>query len=249
MPEPVKVFVSYARKDRAFAERLVNDLKGAGAEVWWDVSGIDEGDFLDKINEALRQCQWLVFVLTPFALESKWVKKEVNAAINRREKGLMRGILPILASPLAQDAVPPLWDNLHRYDAVADYDGEVARLVRTLGLPPRITFLERMEIYLKTEAGQRTIDYTYKLFDFQSQWDDFVAECGKHDTVLAIVLPNSRPLRIEDGTPPTLIIQRGDSGSFLFTAKRRAVLERAAAAILKTRIQVRVDAPFVMPDF
>jgi hypothetical protein len=106
-----------------------------------------------------------------------------------------------------------------------------------------------METYLKTEAGQRMIDNTYMLFDFQSQWDDFVAECGKHDTVLANVLPNSRPLRIEDGTPPTLIIQRGDSGPFLFTAKRRAVLERAAAAILKTRIQVRVDAPFVMPDF
>jgi hypothetical protein len=75
MSEPVKVFVSYASTDRAFAERLVNDLKGAGAEVWWDVSGIDEGDFLDKINEALQHCQWLVFVLTPYALESKWVKK------------------------------------------------------------------------------------------------------------------------------------------------------------------------------
>jgi hypothetical protein len=50
MPEPVRVFVSYASQDRAFAEQLVNDLKAAGAEVWWDVSGIDEGDFLDQIG-------------------------------------------------------------------------------------------------------------------------------------------------------------------------------------------------------
>ncbi len=134
MPEPVRVFVSYASPDRAFAERLVNDLRAAGAEVWWDVTGVDEGDFLDKINEALRRCQWLVLVLTPHAIASKWVKIEVNAAINRREKGLMRGVLPVLASPVPHDAIPPVWDNLHRYDGVGNYQGEVARLIHTLGL-------------------------------------------------------------------------------------------------------------------
>jgi hypothetical protein len=33
MPEPVKVFVSYASQGRAFAERLVSALKAAGGEV------------------------------------------------------------------------------------------------------------------------------------------------------------------------------------------------------------------------
>jgi len=143
MPEPVRVFVSYATPDRAFAEELVADLQAAGAEVWWDVSGIGEGDFLGKINAALLQCQWLVLVLTPNAIASKWVNIEVNAGINRREKALMHGVLPVLASPMAHDAIPPVWDNLHRYDGVGDYPGEIARLIRTLGLsglpaePPR----------------------------------------------------------------------------------------------------------------
>jgi formylglycine-generating enzyme required for sulfatase activity len=143
MSEPVRVFVSYASQDRPIAEKLVTDLKAAGAEVLWDVSGIDEGDFLGKINEALQQCQWLVLVLTPNAVASKWVNIEVNAGINRREKGLMHGVLPVLASPMAHDAIPPVWDNLHRYEAVANYEGEVARLIRTVGLsgapaePPR----------------------------------------------------------------------------------------------------------------
>jgi TIR domain len=126
MSEPVRVFISYASADRAFAQRLVNDLQAAGAEVWWDVSSIDEGDFLGKINAALQQCQWLVLVLTPNAVASKWVNLEVNAAINRREKGLMRGVLPMLASQMAHDAIPPVWDNLHRYDGVGNYRGEVA---------------------------------------------------------------------------------------------------------------------------
>jgi formylglycine-generating enzyme required for sulfatase activity len=134
MPETVRVFVSYASQDRAFAEQLVNDLRAAGAEVWWDVTGVNEGDFLDKINEALQQCQWLALALTPSAMASKWVKIEVNAAINRREKGLMRGVLPVLASPIAHDAMPPVWDNLHHYDAVANYSGEMVRLIKTLGL-------------------------------------------------------------------------------------------------------------------
>jgi hypothetical protein len=134
MSEPVRVFVSYASQDRAFAERLVNDLKAAGAEVWWDVSGIAEGDFLDKINEALRNCQWLILVLTQHAIDSKWVNLEVNAAINRRTKGLMRGVLPFLAGGIKRGRIPPLWDTLHRYGGGSDYDAEIERLIRTLGL-------------------------------------------------------------------------------------------------------------------
>jgi len=152
MLEPVRVFVSYASPDRTFAEQLVADLQAAGTEVWWDVTGIDEGDFLRKIDEALQHCSWLVFVLTPNAIASKWVKMEVYAAIHRREKGLMRGVLPVLASPVAHVAMPPTWDNLHRYDAVANYQGEVARLIHTLSLsgapagppdsfPPRLASL------------------------------------------------------------------------------------------------------------
>jgi TIR domain len=71
MSEPVWVFLSYSFQDRAFAERLVNDLKAAGAEVWWTVTGVSEGDFLDRINDALQHCQWLVLVLTSNAIASK----------------------------------------------------------------------------------------------------------------------------------------------------------------------------------
>jgi formylglycine-generating enzyme required for sulfatase activity len=134
MPEPVRIFVSYASPNRPFAEKLVADLRAAGADVWWDVSGIDKGDFLDKINQALHQCVWLILVLTPKAVASKWVKREVNAAIHRVEQGFMRGIIPVLASPTEPKSIPPLWANLHRYDGAANYAGEVARLIRTLDL-------------------------------------------------------------------------------------------------------------------
>jgi hypothetical protein len=75
-------------------------------------------------------------MLTPSAIASQWVTIEVNAAINRREKGVMRGVLPAPANQTPHDAVPPIRDSLHRYDAVSDYKGEVQRLLGTLGLSP-----------------------------------------------------------------------------------------------------------------
>jgi pSer/pThr/pTyr-binding forkhead associated (FHA) protein len=135
MSEPVLVFVSYASKDRPFAERLVTDLQAAGAEVWWDVGGVSEGDFIKRINEALQKCQWFVLVLTPNAIASWWVEAEVNAAINLRKHNYMRGVLPVLAAPVQPGTIPPVWDNLHRYDAVSNYSGEINRLISTLGLP------------------------------------------------------------------------------------------------------------------
>ncbi|HKT36800.1 MAG TPA: toll/interleukin-1 receptor domain-containing protein, partial [Ktedonobacterales bacterium] len=67
MSQP-KIFVSYSHQDSAFTQHLVTDLRAAGAEVWYDVSGIDHGDFMQRIDEALRQCEWLVLVLTPAAI-------------------------------------------------------------------------------------------------------------------------------------------------------------------------------------
>jgi formylglycine-generating enzyme required for sulfatase activity len=133
--DTVRVFVSYASADRVFAERLVADLHASGAEAWWDVSGIHEGDFLQKINIALQKCQWCVLILTPAAIASEWVNIEVNAAIHRRKQGFMHGVLPVMAAPIPAGTIPPVWDNLHRYDAVRDYSGEITRLIHTLGLP------------------------------------------------------------------------------------------------------------------
>ncbi|MGO8950176.1 MAG: TIR domain-containing protein [Ktedonobacterales bacterium] len=48
MSEP-RIFVSYSHQD--FAQQLVNDLRTAGAAVWYDVSGVGHGDFIDRIDE------------------------------------------------------------------------------------------------------------------------------------------------------------------------------------------------------
>jgi hypothetical protein len=128
------VFVSYSHQDDAFTQRLVADLRAAGAEAWFDISGIDYGDFMGRIDEALRQCEWLVLVLSPAAIGSQYVKMEVNAGLHRVQQGKMRAVIPVLAAPCPPDSIPALWDMQHRYDATSDYSVALTGLCRALGL-------------------------------------------------------------------------------------------------------------------
>ncbi|MGE5376893.1 MAG: SUMF1/EgtB/PvdO family nonheme iron enzyme [Bacteroidota bacterium] len=87
-----RVFVSYSRKDIAFVQRLAADLKNAGIEVWYDVSGIAGGDrWRSEIENALRNCQYVIVVLSPDAILSQWVEREFLFSYN-----LKRKIIPLM---------------------------------------------------------------------------------------------------------------------------------------------------------
>jgi hypothetical protein len=129
----VRVFISHAHDDDAFAARLAADLRSADIDVWIDDKEIAYDDFVMKISEGLEGRQWLILVMTPASLRSQWVRREVNAALNLVEKGRMRGVIPIAAMPFNEREVPALWDSLHRYDATKNYDAALAGLLRAFG--------------------------------------------------------------------------------------------------------------------
>lgn len=136
MAEPVRVFVSHHHSptEDAFTARLVADLDAAGADVWVDTSGIQSDDFVRQISEGLEGRQWLVLVMTPDALRSPWVQREVNAALAEHTVGRMLGVVPVLARPCKDTEIPVLWRPLHRYDATADYKGALGKLLHVLAL-------------------------------------------------------------------------------------------------------------------
>ncbi len=133
---PLRVFVSHhhSPEEDAFTAHLIADLEAAGADVWVDTSGITSDDFVQKISEGLAGRQWLVLVMTPEAVASPWVRREVNAALNEHTAGRMLGILPLVMQPCQEQDIPMLWRTLHRYDATRDYQVAIAGLLWALGL-------------------------------------------------------------------------------------------------------------------
>jgi hypothetical protein len=92
------LFISYSREDRGFVQRLAGDLKRAGLEVWWDHEIEAGADFVQEIGDALRRADYLLPVISPHSVDSRWVQKETNIAVFRSLRGEMHGIIPLLVA-------------------------------------------------------------------------------------------------------------------------------------------------------
>jgi TIR domain len=86
------VFLSYARRDQEFADRLVTALEGRGVNVWVDRQDIPGSAAWEAaIGEAVSVSSAVLVVLSPASVTSEYVPKELSLA----EK-YDRPIVPIL---------------------------------------------------------------------------------------------------------------------------------------------------------
>lgn len=77
------IFISYARAEPGWAERLEHDLLARGYPVWRDTRGIPDGhDFTSAIEEAINASSHLLVCLTPSIANSaaSFVRREVQYA-------------------------------------------------------------------------------------------------------------------------------------------------------------------------
>jgi hypothetical protein len=90
-----EIFISYSRRDQEFVTRLASDLNSQVAFVWFDRSTIQAGQkWHDEIMDGIRECKAFILVLSPDAMESRYVREEVNKALE-----LGKPIFPILYRP------------------------------------------------------------------------------------------------------------------------------------------------------
>lgn len=76
-----RVFISYSRVDSEFAYRLRADLEANGFVTWIDTAKLgDEGgqEWIRVIEKAVDSCQAMVVVLSPEAVDSKYVHMEYH---------------------------------------------------------------------------------------------------------------------------------------------------------------------------
>ena len=131
-----KVFVSHSHKDNDIVVTFVKDLLSVGLDVWVDLVGISSGNFMDRINAALRESEWFVLMVTPHSLASDPVRMEVGAALNMAFSRELRAVIPFVGKPFDLITMEPLWRPLHRYDAVEHgYTSAFRGLLNALGKP------------------------------------------------------------------------------------------------------------------
>jgi hypothetical protein len=95
---PHEVFLSHSDRDRPFVTELAAMMRRHGIPVWYSRTNIlGAQQWHDEIGAALRRCDWFVLVLSPNAVESIWVKRELLFSLqqNRFEDK----IIPLLYEP------------------------------------------------------------------------------------------------------------------------------------------------------
>lgn len=99
-------------------------LRKAGADTWYDEHNLGYGRLMDEIERELHFREVFVVVLSPSAVASPWVRREVNAAIQLHDKQPERILLPVIAETCE---VPLLWNEYKRVCGPGD-----------MGLPPEV---------------------------------------------------------------------------------------------------------------
>ena len=82
------VFVSYARGDQQLAQRVAEQLTGAGFTVWWDTDLLPHNRFATVIEEQIHAARAVLVVWSEAAAMSPWVRAE--AELGRAEGKLIQ---------------------------------------------------------------------------------------------------------------------------------------------------------------
>ncbi len=125
-----KIFISYARNDVNFAQKLNTNLERKGILTWIDQLGIRSGeDWPERIAIAIEECHAMLVVLSPDSVASKWVQRELAYADQHGKR-----VLPLLYKPCKLPRAFQLrFSNVQRADFTSGgYDTNLTALLGSL---------------------------------------------------------------------------------------------------------------------
>lgn len=95
---PAETFLSHSDKNRAFVTKLARTLRSHRIRVFYSrrhLKGAQQ--WHDEIGAALARCDWFLLVLSPQAVRSEWVKRELLYAL--QSDRYRNHIAPLLLKP------------------------------------------------------------------------------------------------------------------------------------------------------
>ena len=122
------VFISYARDDRAFVDRLVDDLRKHGIAVWQDVEQLAPGQNWERqIRSALLETSALLYIASARSTRSSWVNAELHAVVDR---GIP--VVPIIVDDAGVENLPLSLQVYQWVDFRSSYYEALSVLTRAL---------------------------------------------------------------------------------------------------------------------
>jgi hypothetical protein len=125
----LRVFLSYAKRDDKLAQALRTELERGGIEVWDAAAKLTPGDnWALAQGKALADAEAMVVLLSPAALASDHVQREIDYALGEpRFKGRL---IPVVVRPLKE--IPWILETLQVLRIDADPERGSRRVLEVL---------------------------------------------------------------------------------------------------------------------
>jgi hypothetical protein len=128
------VFISYAREDQSWAERLYMDLRKQEINAWLDVRCLAAGaDWQFEIKRAIRDSRYFILLLSKHSINKRgFVQKEMKEAFDALQEFPKGSIFLI---PARLDKTEPIDEELlelNWVDLNPDYHDGLARILSSL---------------------------------------------------------------------------------------------------------------------
>ena len=127
-----RAFISYAREQKPFVERLHAALVEQGHDTWVDWEGIPPtAEWMQEIKSAIEAADTFLFVITPEAVTSQVCAEEIAHAAEHNKR-----LVPILRIEVDPAAVAPALRQLNWifFRDEDDFDTAIATLIEALDM-------------------------------------------------------------------------------------------------------------------
>jgi hypothetical protein len=117
-------FISYSSRNQDFAERLYADLQSNGVRCWYAPEDMKIGDrFRVRIDESIQTHDKLLLILSKDSVESQWVEKEVETAMERERERKETVLFPINLDDAVIDEKSGWSADVRRTRHIGDFRG------------------------------------------------------------------------------------------------------------------------------
>jgi hypothetical protein len=119
-----KIYISYNQQDSPLARELAYALQQRGHQVAIDIDSLAPGaDWRAVLNDALKQSDAFVAILTQAAMKSQYVASEIGAARAYAQAAGEMLVIPVIADDMA---IPPFVSDLF---AIVAPDRDTAKII------------------------------------------------------------------------------------------------------------------------